>query len=119
MVRNSDPLIHTVHSMDAEETPVFNFALADVGPAAVVEPLQVVETFGVRCDLHPWMTAWVGAFNHPYFAVTLRRWIVRIKGLPPGNYRLKAWHESLGVREKAFTVTAESGASVDLTFESR
>jgi hypothetical protein len=118
MVRNSDPLIHTVHSMDAEESPVFNFAQPTLAQR-VVEPLQVVETFGVRCDLHPWMTAWVRVFNHPYFAVTRGDGSFEIKGLAPGNYRLKAWHESLGVREKTFMIRAGNGASVDFTFEAR
>jgi hypothetical protein len=104
--------------MDAEQTPAFNFAQPTLGERSV-EPLQVVETFNVRCDLHPWMNAWVRVFNHPYFAVTDSVGTFAIHRLPPGNYRLKAWHESLGVQEKSFTVRSGSSTIIDFTFEAR
>jgi hypothetical protein len=115
IVKNSDPLLHVVHSMDAEETPAFNFAQPTIGERAV-EPIRVVETFRVKCDLHPWMNAWVRVFNHPYFAVTQADGKFAIKNLPPGHYRIKAWHERLGVQEKEIVVQADGSAKVDFTF---
>lgn len=118
VVKNSDPLLHSVHSLDAEQSPAFNFAQPTAGQR-VLEPLQIVETFQVRCDLHPWMNAWVRVFNHPYFAVTQADGSFSLKQLPPGEYRLKAWHESLGVIEKRITVTDTQPARVDFTFEAK
>lgn len=115
-VRNSDPLLHSVHSMDAEQSPAFDFAQPTLGSRRV-EPLQVVETFQVKCDLHPWMSAWVRVFNQPYFAVTGPDGSFTIPPLPPGTYRIKAWHESLGVREKTIEVRAGAPANIDFTFD--
>jgi len=33
-------------------------------------PFQTVETFKVRCDLHPWMSALVRVLPNPFFDVT-------------------------------------------------
>jgi hypothetical protein len=118
MVRNSDPFLHSVHSMDADETPAFDFAQPTIGQR-LLEPLQTVETFRVKCDLHPWMSAWIRVFNHPYFSVTRGNGTFRIKHLPPGKYRIKAWHEWLGVQEKEITVIAGEPATIDFTFEPR
>lgn len=116
VVKNSDPLLHSVHSMDAEQSPAFDFAQPTLGSRRV-EPLQVVETFRVKCDLHPWMSAWVRVFNHPYFAVTGSDGSFAIPPLPPGKYRIKAWQELLGVREKTIEVRAGAPADIDFTFD--
>jgi hypothetical protein len=48
----------------------------------------------VKCDLHPWMSAWVRVFDHPYFAVTDADGKFEIKDVPAGKYRLMVWHET-------------------------
>lgn len=116
VVQNSDPFAHTVRSTDAEQSPAFNFAQLSIG-RRMVEPLQEVETFRVKCDIHPWMNAWVRVFNHPYFCVTASDGVFTIRNLPPGEYRIKAWHEKLGVEEKTITVTGGRPAKIDFTFE--
>jgi hypothetical protein len=116
IVKNSDPFLHSVHSMDAELSPAFDFAQPTTGLHRV-EPLQVVETFQIKCDLHPWMSAWVRVFNHPYFAVTSADGSFAIRQLPPGKYRLKAWHELLGVREKTIEVHQGQPVTVDFIFD--
>lgn len=118
VVKNSDPFLHTVHSLDAEESPAFNFAQPTIGQRRV-EPLRAVETFEVTCDLHPWMKAWVRVFNHPYFTITRADGTFALPPLPPGTYRIKAWHETLGVREKTVEIRADRAAVVNLTFDAR
>ncbi|HSU67022.1 MAG TPA: carboxypeptidase regulatory-like domain-containing protein [Tepidisphaeraceae bacterium] len=118
IVKNSDPLLHTVHSTDAEQTPAFNFAQPSAGERKL-EPLQVVETFSIKCDLHPWMNAWMRIFSHPYFSVTRGNGTFEIRDLPPGTYRIKAWHEQLGVRETEVTVKQGQPTVVNFTFDAR
>ena len=117
LVKNNDPMLHSVHAMDAEETPAFNFAQPADGQR-MLSPFQAVKTFKVKCDIHPWMTAWVRVFNHPYFDVTHEDGTFSIKDLPPGNYTIKAWHEVFGVQEKEITVTGGEPGVIDFTFES-
>lgn len=118
MVRNSDPFLHSVHSMDADQSPAFDFAQPTIGQR-LLEPLQTVETFKVKCDLHPWMSAWIRVFNHPYFSVTRRDGTFAIRNLPPGKYTIKAWHEWLGVEQKEITLIAGKPAQIEFTFEPR
>jgi hypothetical protein len=50
----------------------------------------------VSCTIHPWMSARVGVFNHPYFAVTDADGKFEIKQAPAGKYRLMVWQEGVG-----------------------
>ena len=118
LLRNSDRLLHSSHSMDSDATPLFNFALPTVGQRRI-EPFQAVETFKVKCDLHPWMSAWVRVLPNPYFDVTRSDGTFTIRDLPRGIYRLKAWHELLGVVEKDVTVHGGEPVVVDFTFPGR
>ena len=72
--------------------------------------------FKVKCDVHPWMGAFLGVFDHPYFAVTDDSGSYTISGLAPGKYVIEAWHEKLGSQIADITVD-DSGASQDFTFK--
>jgi hypothetical protein len=50
----------------------------------------------VSCNIHGWMGAYVGVFDHPYFAVTDEDGNFEIKDSPAGNYRMVVWQESVG-----------------------
>jgi hypothetical protein len=54
---------------------------------------------GIRvvCDVHVHMNAWAAAFEHPYFAVTDEQGRFEIPDIPPGTYRLVAWHEGYNI----------------------
>jgi hypothetical protein len=77
--------------------------------------LKEPEIIRVDCDLHPWMRAWVVVADHPFYAVTNDRGEFMLDNVPPGEYTLRLWQESLGavtndvtVREEAITtVTVE------------
>jgi plastocyanin len=48
----------------------------------------------VKCDVHNWMGAKIGVFDHPYHAVSGDGGDYQFN-LPPGKYKLTAWHEKL------------------------
>jgi hypothetical protein len=52
--------------------------------------------YEVRCNIHPWMKAWILVLDHPYAAVTDKDGKFEIKNAPAGNYRLTVWHEDVG-----------------------
>ena len=43
-----------------------------------------------KCDVHPWMFAWVSVFDSPYFAVSDKDGKFAIKNVPPGKYTIEA-----------------------------
>ena len=68
----------------------------------------------VRDADHPWPTAYVAVFDHPYFAVTAPNGAFRIDGVPAGRYRMKVWHERTKLAEQVVDVGA-AGATVSVT----
>jgi len=80
-------------------------------------PVRCIQLAGVRDGTlrPPWMDAWCGVFDHPYFAVTSKDGVWSIKDLPPGDYTIEAWHEVYGTKEAKVTVTP--GETATLAFE--
>lgn len=67
--------------------------------------------FSVRSDRQSWMQAWILVLDHPYAAVTDERGSFDIKGLPPGKYSFRVWHERAKFLENAFLVEVKRGAT--------
>ncbi|HTQ80013.1 MAG TPA: carboxypeptidase-like regulatory domain-containing protein, partial [Thermoanaerobaculia bacterium] len=69
------------------------------------------------CDVHPWMVAYVGILDHPFYAVTRSDGSFRIAGLPAGTYTLEAWHEALGIIDQEIRVDPGKPVMVHLDFQ--
>ncbi len=93
-VKNADPFLHNVHSL-SQVNPPFNFAQPNKDDGKAVDPFKAAEYIHVKCDVHPWMSAYIGVFEHPYFAVTKEDGTFDIKtaGLPDGDYTVNFYHE--------------------------
>jgi hypothetical protein len=115
LVKNSDPFLHNVHIM-AVNNAAENMGQPTIGELAT-EPFEAPEVFRVKCDVHPWMQAWVRVVDNPWFAVTGPDGRFSLRGLPAGTYTLKAWHEQLGVREMQVTIGPDHGTVVDFVFK--
>lgn len=112
-VTSSDPTLHNVHGMSTANVP-FNFALVAPGQSRDLSFLQP-ELFPVRCDVHPWMKAYVQIFTHPFFAVTDKNGHFEIRNVPPGTYTLESWQEKYGVLRQ--TVKVDDATTVDASFK--
>lgn len=74
--------------------------------------LDKPEQLEIVCDIHPWSNAWILAFDHPYYAVSSKAGAFDINDIPPGTYRVKAWHPVLGVAEQTVIVVAGQPATL-------
>ena len=112
-VKSSDPkTLHNTHYAPAANRPG-NFGLTDAGAERVVT-FDKPEFIRVKCDVHPWMTAYVGVFDNPFFATSGEgEGAFEIANVPAGTYKLVAWHEQLGQVEQTVQVT--DGQPVDVT----
>ena len=113
-IRNSDPLSHNVHSVSAYNS--FNVGQASAG---VVNSFRLKDESAIvqlKCDVHRWMTAYIGIVNHPYFAVSSDGGVFEIRNVPVGTHRLQSWHETFGSLSQTVTVKAGATVSVDLAY---
>lgn len=103
-IHSSDETLHNVDARGALNAP-FNEAMVGAG-STLVKAFQHPEVaVKLKCDIHPWMTAYVGVFDHPFFAVTGPDGTFTISGLPESDgYTVEAWHESLGTRTTKIAV---------------
>lgn len=114
-LKNSDGLLHNVHALPKVNTP-FNMAMPANRTEADTKFGKEEGMFLVKCDVHPWMSAYVGVFTNPFFAVSGLDGKFSIAGLPDGTYEIEAWHEKLGAKSGTVTVAAGKPATVDFTF---
>lgn len=118
-LKNSDPVLHTVHAYDESQTTVFNMAQAGESSAGVVT-LDRAGVLDVICDAgHRWMKAHVVVLENPYYAVTDAEGVFRIDLVPPGTYKLNVWHDLFGKRVRTVEVREGEPAAVDVAFEAR
>jgi plastocyanin len=104
-ILNSDGILHNVHTL-----PKINRSFNRAMPATSKEATTTFEkpepVFQIKCDVHPWMSAYIGVFTHPFFSVTSTDGKFTISGLDPGTYEVTAWHERLGTQTASVTVAA-------------
>ena len=106
---NTDRLLHNLHS-NSTGNPTFNRTQPRGRTIPIV--FKKAEIIRVDCDLHPWMRAWVVVAEHPFYAVTNNQGEFILDNVPPGEYPLQLWHESLGAVTQHVTVRDEAIATV-------
>ena len=111
---NSDPVLHNVHSM-AKSNAGFNMGMATKGQVIEKKFTKPEVLVKIKCDVHGWMTAYVGVVDHPYFAVTDKQGNFSIDGLPAGEYTVEAVHEKFGAKTAKVTVT-DAGGKTEFSF---
>lgn len=114
-IKNSDPTLHNVHSL-SKINPQFNRA-QPIKNMVMTETFSKPETFKVKCEVHPWMNAYIGVFSNPFFAVTGDDGSFTLKGVPPGEYTIEAWQEKYGSQTAKVKVDASGKATVDFTYK--
>ena len=102
-ILNSDGTLHNIHALP-KVNKEFNKAMPRSKKQMTVQFGNPEAPFKVKCDVHPWMGAFIGVFDHPYFAVTGDDGSYVISGLEPGDYIIEAWHEKLGSQTANVTV---------------
>jgi len=113
-VSSGDPTLHNVHGL-CTVNDAFNFALIAAGQSKDLSFSQP-ERFPVRCDVHPWMKAYVQVFDSPYFAVTAKDGSFEICNVPPGTYTLIAWQERYGELRRSVDVSDEHTAEASFEY---
>ena len=114
-ILNSDGILHNIHTLP-KVNPSFNQAMPATLKEVSTSFNKEEAIFNIRCDVHPWMSAYIGVFTHPFFSATSTDGRFTISGLDPGTYEITAWHERLGTRVASVTVGANETKTQNFEF---
>jgi plastocyanin len=117
IVKNSDPVLHNVHTTPkVSGNDEKNLAQMPNGADLEFAFAKPEDFLRFKCDVHPWMFSYLTVLDHPYFAVTGADGSFTISGVPAGKYTLVAKHRKAGEVSQEIEVT-DAGGSADLVIE--
>jgi plastocyanin len=112
---NSDPTNHNIHPL-----PRINREWNESQPPKGEPKLKSFPKpeigIPVKCNIHPWMRVYINVVEHPFHAVTGDDGSFTLKGLPPGEYTIEAWHERYPAQEIKVKVGPASSETVEFKF---
>jgi len=109
-ILNSDGILHNIHTYGTAN-PAINKAQPKF-KKVLTEKFSKPEIIKASCDAHAWMTGWIVATDHPFVGVTDEKGNFAIKNVPPGNYKVEIWHETLGKQVKEVSIKAKEEAKL-------
>ncbi len=114
-ITNSDGILHNIHTYVGSESQ-FNAAQPKFQKVIkhVVDKPDVIK---VTCDVHNWMHGWWYVTDTPYFAVTDDKGNYSIAGVPPGDYTVEVWQETLGTDDQKASVKDGATATTNFTMK--
>jgi plastocyanin len=93
VVKNSAAFGHNANftsSNNGQRNPLIPDGKQEEFPIKEPERAEVTLT----CNIHPWMSASIRVFDHPYFAVTNENGEYEIPKVPVGKHRIFVWHRA-------------------------
>ena len=117
-IQNSDKVSHNIHPMphnnrewSAQQSP----GVPDIQHKFAHPDIMIP----VKCNVHSWMHAYIGVVDNPYYAVTKPDGTFDFKNVPPGDYTVGVWHETLGEQKQTVHVDPSGKATVDFTYPAK
>ncbi len=114
-VQSVDPIMHNTHiRLESRFGDTVANVVQPTGSRGIQRRIGTSGLLDVRCDIHPFMRAFIHVFEHPYFAVTDAAGRFEMSQVPAGSYTLRLWHERLRDREEPITVPEQGPMKLDL-----
>jgi plastocyanin len=108
---NKDEIYHNVFSMsDAAQFDLGLYKDPELPKPVVFDKPGRVDVF---CSIHSKMSCVVLVLENSWFASTDASGKYKIANVPPGKYKLRAWHERVPGQTKEIVVPAEGQIEVD------
>ncbi len=117
---NEDPVLHNIHTYEiigkAKKT-VMNISQPEKGTINKKVKLKRGVAMKIECDAHDFMHGFVFVAKNPYYAKVAEDGTYTIDNIPAGQYKVMAFHGTLGTQKGKATVTAGSTQTVDFGFK--
>ena len=108
---NNDDILHNVFSMsEAKPFDLQLYKRGDPGKQVLFDKAGRVDVY---CSIHANMHCVVLVLENPCFAVSNDRDRYSITNIPPGTYKVKAWHERLPPQTQEVVVPEAGEAKAD------
>ncbi len=126
-VLNSDPVAHNIHTYElipikkkTLRRDLFNVRQTEQGHKFTQKiKLRRGKSVKVNCDIHNFMLAWLYVIEHPYYAAVGENGSFSIADIPPGTYKVNAWHPTLGIQKGKITLSASGKTEIHFEFSSK
>lgn len=97
---------------------IFNFGQPEPGDIEKILKPRRSPYIALNCEAHSFMFGFVFSPTHPYAVVVNDDGSYAIDNIPPGEYTLKAWHPTLGVRQSSLTIATNTTTETNFVFSS-
>ena len=120
---NFDPVKHSPHTYEVRgrvRDSLHNQDLEGNGflKLGIRFKKDTAKVIKLECDQHNHMQNWFYRVENPYFAFSAADGTYEITGVPPGTYKLIAWHPIFGEQDTEVTIEAGRGTEADFEFTS-
>lgn len=116
---NSDPVLHNIFWNKSEDGSYEARNLGTWGKGANVDfTFDKEGAVVLLCNVHPEMEGHIVVLQNPYFTQVGKDGAYEIKGVPPGQYSVKAWYPSpkkLKAKSAPATVNANQPTQLDFS----
>ncbi len=119
-IRNSDSTLHNVNVKPTKPgNKAFNLAQPRAGMKAAKQFGEPELMISFKCNVHPWMGAYLCVVSNPFHAVTGTDGAFTLAELPAGQYVVEAVHEQYGAQTQNVTVADGETATVEFVFKAQ
>jgi len=117
-VDNQDAVMHNSQVYQKERGKIITNL--PVPPEEVIEGkvtfMKNYKIFQMICGMHEFMQTWGYRVQNPYYFLTGDDGSYKITDIPPGEYKLVAWHYLMKKEERKVKVEANGKLNIDLAF---
>jgi plastocyanin len=119
-ILNEDKTMHNIHPDPKPGSGNVAFNKSQLGGSPALDVAWTAEEVAipVKCNVHPWMHAYIVVAKGPT-GVSDANGAFTLDNVPPGTYTLTAWHETYGTQTQKVTVAAGKPVTVDFTFKAK
>ena len=116
---NSDPVLHNVFWNKSADGSYDARNMGTFGKGSSAQFVFDKEgSVTLLCNIHPEMEGHIVVLQNPYFSLASKDGAYEIKGVPPGQYSVKAWYpnpKKLKAKTAPATVTAGQATQLDFS----
>ena len=119
LLENTDPIRHEVVAYEFTNRGIIQRSHrpvdANTSQARDMFVKSDTENFLIKCNLHPFLQSRGMIVQNPYYAITDKEGNFLIKDIPPGSYKIIAWHPF--IPKKIGTIKIKPGTQSNINFQ--